>query len=85
VNPIFLGTVKINAVIDHGLRQGDAIARMWEEKSTRSEWRGTAVVDFETEGEKQWKVTPVACRAAGVPFPITVLCYSLLNPVPLDA
>jgi hypothetical protein len=53
VNPIFLRTVKINAVIDHGLRQGNPIARMWEEKSTRSERRGTAVVDFETESEKQ--------------------------------
>jgi hypothetical protein len=32
---------------------------------------GTAVEDFETEGGKQWRVTPIAGRAAGVPFPIT--------------
>ena len=66
--PVFLGAVKINAVIDHGLRQDDTIARMLVEKNQRGQsGEGMAVEDFETEGEKQWKVTPMACRAAGVP------------------
>jgi hypothetical protein len=51
--PDTLEAVTSYAVIDHTLRQTDAIARMYGEKSMRSERRGTAVVDFETEGEKQ--------------------------------
>jgi len=43
--------VKIDAVIDHGLRWGDAIARMWGEKNRRVRGgKGTVEKDFETEG-----------------------------------
>jgi len=50
------------------VRQGDAIAQMWGEKDQRvRSGEGTAVADFETEGKKQWRVTPIACRAASVP------------------
>jgi hypothetical protein len=55
MNPTRLGAGKLDAIIDHEVRQDGAIARMYGEKSTRSERRGTAVVDFETEGEKQWR------------------------------
>jgi hypothetical protein len=69
VNPTCLGVVKIYAVIDHRLRQGNAIAEMLVEKNQRSQsGKGTAVVDFETAGEKQRRITPIGCRAAGVPY-----------------
>jgi hypothetical protein len=29
--------------------------------------KGTAMEDFETEGEKLWRITPIVCRTAGVP------------------
>jgi len=53
MNPTRLGAGKLDAVIDHEVRQDGAIARMYGETSMRSDRRGTAVVDFETEGEKQ--------------------------------
>ena len=50
---------EIDAVIDHSLRQSNTIAEMLVEKNQRSRsGKGTAVVDFETAGEKQRRHLP---------------------------
>jgi hypothetical protein len=68
MSPILLGAVKIDAMIDHGERQGNAIAEILLEKNQRSRsGQGTAVVNFEAAGEKQRRASPIICSTVGVP------------------